>query len=152
MCEENSLILARWRLWLLGKGKKPTTVTEVRSFLGFDGYYKHFPKITLPLTKHTQKKINFIWSGECEYSFEELKNRLVTTPMLTIPSGSSGQVIFSDASNYGLDCVLMQHGKVSAFAFKQLKPYELNYPTHELELVTMVFTLNIQRHYFHNYT
>ena len=48
-----------------------------------------------------------------------------------------------DASNQGLGCVLMQHGKVSAFAFKQLKPYELNYSTHELELVTMVFTLNI---------
>nr|GEZ84830.1 zinc finger, CCHC-type, retrotransposon Gag domain protein [Tanacetum cinerariifolium] len=71
---------------------------------------------------------------EREKSFEELKQRLVSAPVLTLPSGSGGFQIYSDASKKGLGCVLMQHGKVIAYASKQLKPYEVNYPTHDLEL------------------
>ncbi|GKC88360.1 putative reverse transcriptase domain-containing protein, partial [Tanacetum coccineum] len=69
-----------------------------------------------------------------EESFEELKQRLVSAPILTLPSGSGGFQIYSDASKKGLGCVLMQHGKVIAYASRQLKPYEVNYPTHDLEL------------------
>ena len=83
--------------------KRPITVTEVKIFLGSTGYYKHFierfSNIALPLTKLTQKKTKFIWSDEYECCFEELKNRWVTTPELTIPLDSRGYVIFSDASN-----------------------------------------------------
>ncbi|GKG02926.1 retrotransposon protein, putative, ty3-gypsy subclass, partial [Tanacetum coccineum] len=72
------------------KWPRPTTVTEVRSFLGLAGYYRRF-------------------------SFKELKRRLVSAPILTLPSGSSGFQIYSDASKKGLGCVLMQHGKVIAY-------------------------------------
>nr|GFD38036.1 putative reverse transcriptase domain-containing protein [Tanacetum cinerariifolium] len=54
-----------------------------------------------------------------------------------------------DASKKGLGCVLMQHGKVIAYASRQLKPYEVNYPTHDLELAAVVFALKIWRHYLY---
>ena len=71
----------------------------------------------------------------------------MTAPILTIPSSSGRFVVYSDASRQGLGCVLMQHGKVVAYASRQLKPYERNYPTHNLELVAMVFALKIWKHF-----
>ncbi|RVW85078.1 Retrovirus-related Pol polyprotein from transposon 17.6 [Vitis vinifera] len=104
--------------------RRPSTVTEIRSFLGLAGYYRRFiegfSKIALPLTKLTQKGVEFEWFDDCECSFQELKNRLVSAPILTIPSGSGGFV---------------------------LKPYERNYPTHDLELAAVVFALKIWRHF-----
>nr|GEY49326.1 putative reverse transcriptase domain-containing protein [Tanacetum cinerariifolium] len=60
-----------------------------------------------------------------------------------------GFQIYSNASKKGLGCVLMQHGKVIAYALRQLKPYEVNYPTHDLELAAVVFALKIWRHYLY---
>ena len=126
-------------------------MTEIRSFLRLAGYYRRliegFSKIALPLTKLTQKGVKFEWSDDCECSFQELKNRLVSAPILTIPSGSGGFVVYSDASHQGLGCVLMRHGRVVAYASRQLKPYERNYPTHDLELAAVVFALKIWRHF-----
>jgi len=68
---------------------------------------------------------------------------LVTAPVLTILEGDEGYVVYSDASRQGLGCVLMQNGKVVAYASRQLKPHELNYPTHDLELAAVVFALKI---------
>ena len=70
-------------------------------------------------------------------------------PILTIPLGSGGFTIYSDASRKGLGYVLIQHGKVVAYASRQLKPYEQNYPTHDLELAAMIFALKIWRHYLY---
>jgi hypothetical protein len=132
---------------------RPTNVSEVSSFLGLTGYYKRFVEgfscITAPLTHLTRKNAKFEWKEECEKSFQELKQRLVTAPVLTIPSSSGGFVIYSDASHKGLGCVLMQHGKVVAYASRQLKNYEQNYPTHDLELAAVVFALKIWRHYLY---
>ncbi|RVW80541.1 Retrovirus-related Pol polyprotein from transposon 17.6 [Vitis vinifera] len=131
--------------------RRPSTVTEIRSFLGLASYYRRFiegfSKIALPLTKLTQKGVKFEWSDDCECSFQELKNRLVSAPILTILSGSGGFVLYSDVSHQGLGCVLMQHGRVVAYASRQLKPYERNYPTHDLELAAVVFALKIWRHF-----
>jgi hypothetical protein len=71
----------------------------------------------------------------------------VTALILTLPSGSDGFVIYIDDSRKGLGCVLMQNGKVMAYASRQLKNHELNYPTHDLELAVVVFALKIWRHY-----
>jgi hypothetical protein len=132
---------------------RPTNVSEVRSFLGLAGYYRRFvegfSRIAAPLTHLTQKNAKFEWKEECEKSFQELKQRLVTAPVLTIPSSSGGFVIYSDASHKGLGCVLMQHGRVVAYASRQLKNYEQNYPTHDLELAAVVFALKIWRHYLY---
>nr|GEU45864.1 putative reverse transcriptase domain-containing protein [Tanacetum cinerariifolium] len=96
-----------------------------------------------------RKGEKFVWKEEQEKSFEELKQRLVSAPVLTLPSGSGRFQIYSDASKKGLGCVLMQHGKVIAYASRQLKPYEMNYPTHDLELAAVVFALKIWRHYLY---
>ncbi|KAL0561233.1 hypothetical protein IC582_001655 [Cucumis melo] len=80
---------------------------------------------------------------------ESLKQKLVTAPVLTVPDGSGSFVIYSDASKKGLDCVLMQQGKVVAYASRQLKSHEQNYPTHYLELAAVVFALKIWRHYLY---
>ncbi|GJR20795.1 putative reverse transcriptase domain-containing protein [Tanacetum coccineum] len=108
--------------------------------------------LALSLTKLMRKGEKFVWNEERENSFEELKRRLVSSPILTLPSGTGGYQIYSDASKKGLGCVLMQHGKVIAYASRQLKPYEENYPTHDLELAAVVFALKIWRHYLYGET
>ena len=132
---------------------RPRTPTEVRSFLGLAGYYRRFvqdfAKIATPLTKLTRKDEKFIWNERCEESFQELKTRLVTAPVLALPDDQGNFVIFSDASRKGLGCVLMQHGKVIAYASRQLKPHEQKYPTHDMELAAIVFALKIWRHYLY---
>nr|GEW20498.1 retrotransposon protein, putative, Ty3-gypsy subclass [Tanacetum cinerariifolium] len=138
------------------KWPRPKIVTEIRSFLGLAGYYRRFvegfSRLALPLTKLMRKGEKFIWDEEREKSFEELKKRLVSAPILTLPSKSSGFQIYSDVSKKGLGCVLMQHGKVIAYASRQLKPYEANYPTHDLKLVAVVFVVKIWRHYLYGGT
>ncbi|KAA0064254.1 DNA/RNA polymerases superfamily protein [Cucumis melo var. makuwa] len=75
--------------------------------------------------------------------------KLVTAPILTVPDGSGSFVIYSDAFKKGLGCVLMQQGKVVAYASCQLKSHEQNYPTHDLELAAVVFALKVWRHYLY---
>ena len=103
--------------------------------------------IASPLTKLTRKHAKFEWTDECEQAFQELKHRLTTALVLVSPSGTENFVVYSDASRKGLGCVLMQDGKVIAYASRQLKQHEQNYPTHDLELAAVVFALKIWRHY-----
>ncbi|KAJ9538706.1 hypothetical protein OSB04_031439 [Centaurea solstitialis] len=135
---------------------RPTTVTEVRSLLGIAGYYRRFVEgfssIALPLTRLLRKGVKFSWKDEQEKSFEELKRRLVTLFVLTLPSGTGGYQIYNDASKNGVGCVLKQHGKIIAYASRQLKLYEVNYPTHDLELVAVIFALKIWRRYLYGET
>jgi hypothetical protein len=135
------------------KWERPTNVNEVRSFLGLAGYYRWFlegfSRLTMPLTHLTQKNVKFEWTEECERSFKELKSRLTSAPILITPTSTGGLVVFSDASRKGLGCVLMQNGKVVAYASRQLKTYEQNHPTHDLELVAVIFSLKIWRHYLY---
>ena len=67
--------------------------------------------------------------------------------MLALPSGKDGYVVYSDASRQRLGCVLMQDGRVIAYASRKLKKHQKNYPTHDLELAAVVFALKIWRHY-----
>ena len=95
------------------------------------------------MTQVTRKNAKFVWTEECEKSFQELKQRLGTALVLTIPSNLGGFVIYSDASRKGLGCVLMQYGKVIAYTSYQLKSYAQNYPIYDLELDAVVFALKI---------
>jgi hypothetical protein len=128
-------------------------VTEIRSFLGLAGYYRRFIEgfstITSPLTKLTRKEVRFVWSEECDASFRELKERLTSAPVLALPLGTERFVVYSDASKRGLGCVLMQHGRVIAYASRQLKLHEVNYPVYNLELAVVVFALRVWRHYLY---
>ena len=72
-----------------------------------------------------------------------MKTRLTSAPIFALPSCGKEFVVFSDASHQGLGCVLMQEGKVIAYASRQLKKHELNHPTHNLGLAAMVFALKL---------
>ncbi|KAL0536801.1 hypothetical protein IC582_025763 [Cucumis melo] len=115
--------------------------SEIHSFLGLVGYYRRFvedfSRIASLLTRLTRKGTPFVWNPACESSFQELKQKLVSAPVLTVPDGSGSFLIYSDASKKGLGCVLMQQGKVVAYASRQLKSHEQNYPTHDLELAAV---------------
>ena len=112
-------------------------------------FVEGFSKIAIPLTNLLKKDQKFEWSDTCQHSFEELRQRLTTAPVLVIPSGKDGYVVYSDASRQGLGYFLMQNGRVIAYASRQLKKYEQNYPTHDLELAAVVFALKIWRHYLY---
>jgi len=120
---------------------------EIRSFLGLPGYYQRFvqdfSRIAGPLTKLTQKGEKYVWTAKCASAFKDLKKRLMMAPILKMPDWNGGMVIYSDASRRGLGCVLMQHGHVIAYASRQLKPHEKNYPTHDLELAAVIFNIKI---------
>jgi hypothetical protein len=114
----------------------PTRVDDIQSFLGLAGYYrrfiKGFLKISKPMTKLLKKNKKFKWTPTCEASFQELKKQLTTAPILVMPDMEKPFSIYYDASGQGLGCVLM---------------HEAHYPTHDLELATVVHALKIWRHY-----
>ena len=126
---------------------RPLTPTDIRSFLGLAGYYRMFVEgfssIASPLTTLTQKNVKYEWSEAREISFQILKDRLTFAPVLTLPEGTKVFVVYCDVSLVGLGCVLMQHGKLVAYASRQIKVHERNYPTHDLELAVVVFALKI---------
>ncbi|GJS43201.1 putative reverse transcriptase domain-containing protein [Tanacetum coccineum] len=134
--------------------KTPTTPSKIRSFLGLAGYYRrfiaNFSKIAKPLTSLTQKNQKYVWGVEQEEAFQTLKNNLCDAPILTLPHGVEDFVVYCNASNQGLGCVLMQRGKVITYASRQLKTHEKNYTTHDLELGAVVFALKTWRHYLYD--
>ncbi|WVZ80963.1 hypothetical protein U9M48_028396 [Paspalum notatum var. saurae] len=131
--------------------KVSEVVKEVRGFLGLAGYYRRFIesffRIAKPMTSLLEKGVPFIWTKERQAAFDELKKRLTTAPVLTLPDLTKSFTMYCDASNEGLGCVLMQEGKVIAYASRQLRKHEVNYPTHDLELAAIVHALKIWRHY-----
>ncbi|GJU55902.1 putative reverse transcriptase domain-containing protein [Tanacetum coccineum] len=100
--------------------KAPTTPSEVRSFLGLAGYYRcfiaNFSKIAKPLTSLTQKNQKYEWGEEQEAAFQTLKNNLCDAPILSLPDGVEDFVVYCNASNQGLGCVLMQRDKANVVA------------------------------------
>nr|GEX83842.1 putative reverse transcriptase domain-containing protein [Tanacetum cinerariifolium] len=131
----------------------PKTLTEIYQFLGLAGYYQRFiegfSKIAKSMTKLTQNEIKFDWGEKEENAFQLIKQKLCSAPILALPEGSNDFVVYYDASHKGLGVVLMQREKVIAYAFRQLKIYEKNYTTHDLEVRSVVFALKIWRHYLY---
>ncbi|GJX34077.1 putative reverse transcriptase domain-containing protein [Tanacetum coccineum] len=84
-----------------------------------------------------------------EAAFQLLKQKLCSAPILALPEGSENFVVYCDASHKGLGVVLMQKEKVIAYASRQLKVYEKNYTTYDLELGVVVFALKMWRHYLY---
>ncbi|GJQ97065.1 putative reverse transcriptase domain-containing protein [Tanacetum coccineum] len=120
---------------------------------GLAGYYRrfieNFSKIAKPLTLLTQKNKTYVWGNEQDEAFRILKEKLCNAPVLALPDGPDDFVVYCDASKQGFGCVLMQRGKVIAYASRQLKKHEKNYTTHDLELGAVVFALKIWRHYLY---
>jgi hypothetical protein len=131
--------------------KAPTTVFEVRSFIGLAGYYRRFildfSKIAKPMTQLFHKDVKLVWNPECEEAFHTLRTLLTSAPILAQPNIEKPFDVYCDALGTGLGCVLMQEGRVIAYASRQLQKHEVNYPTHDLELAAVVHALKIWRHY-----
>jgi len=125
--------------------KQSRNVHEIRSFLGLAGYYRwfieNFSKIAKPMTKLLKNRVKFEWSPTCEEAFQTFKDRLTTAPVLAQPNISKSFYVYCDASHIGPGYVLMQEGRVVAYASRQLKRHEENYPTHDLELAAVVHAL-----------
>ncbi|GJU70904.1 putative reverse transcriptase domain-containing protein, partial [Tanacetum coccineum] len=126
----------------------PKTPTEIRQFLGLAGYYQRFIegflKVAKSMTKLTHKKVSFEWGDKQEATFQTLKDKLCSTPIL-----AENFIVYCDASHKGLGVVLMQNKKVIDYASRQWKTHEKNYTTHDLELGAVVFALKIWRHYLY---
>jgi hypothetical protein len=131
--------------------KTPQNISDIWSFLGLAGNYRRFiegfSKISKPTTELLVKGNTIEWTPRSETSFQELKKRLTTSPVLTVPNMGKPFLIYCDASGQGLGCVLMQDGHVVAYASRQLRKHEEKYPTHDMELATVVHALKIWRHY-----
>jgi hypothetical protein len=111
----------------------PTIVHQVRSFLGLAGYYHRFildfSKIVKPITGLLKNDTKFDGSPKCNEAFEQLKVLLTTAPVLAQPDIEMPFDVYCDASGSGLGCVLMQEGRVIAYASRQLRRHEEHYPT-----------------------
>ena len=133
--------------------ERPKSVFKIRSFLGLAGYYKRFiedfSRKAAPMTRLTRKEIKFEWDDRCEEAFQELKRRLTLALILIVLDRGQGYTLYCDASRAGLRCALMQSGRVVAYGSRQLKNHEQNYPTHDMELAAVVFSLKIWRHYLY---
>jgi hypothetical protein len=131
--------------------KPPTTVHQVRSFLGLAGYYHRFipdfSKLVKPITSLLKNDTKFNWSSRCNEAFEQLKVLLTTSLVLAQPDIEKPFDVYCDTSGNGLGCVLMQEGRVVAYASRQLRRHEEHYPTHDLESAVVVHALKIWRHY-----
>ena len=135
----------------------PTTVKQVRSFLGLAGFYRQFIKMfsatTSPLTELLQKESIFNWTRECQAAFDTLKQQISQQPTLILPRDEAPFVVHTDASGFAVGAGLMQdHGKglqPIAFISKKLLPAETRYATHEQELLAIVIALKSWRHFLY---
>jgi hypothetical protein len=100
--------------------KPPTSVHQIRSFLGLAGCYHRFipdfSGIDKPMTELLKKGAKFSWNEKCEEAFHTLRAHLTTAPVLAQPDNSKPFDIYCDASGIGLGCVLMQDNRVNAYA------------------------------------
>jgi hypothetical protein len=99
------------------------------------------------MTELLKKGVKFVWSEACEKAFHTLRQHLTSALVLVQPDNSKPFEVFCDTSGTILGCVLMQEGRVIAYASRALRPHEINYPTHDLELPAVVHALKIWRHY-----
>jgi hypothetical protein len=131
--------------------KPPTSVHQIRNFLSLAGYYHRFipdfSRIAKPMTELLKKGAKFSWNEKCEEAFHTLRAHLTTAPVLAQPDNCKPFDVYCDASGIGLGCVLMQDNRVIAYASRALRSHEQNYPTHDLELATVIHALKIWRHH-----
>ncbi|XP_050101964.1 uncharacterized protein LOC126582037, partial [Malus sylvestris] len=133
----------------------PTSVREVRSFLGHAGFYrrfiKDFSRISTPLCRLLQKEVPFEFNEECEKAFKHLKEMLTSAPIIRPPDWSIPFEFMCDASDYALGAVLGQRKDkqphVIYYASRTLNDAQLNYSTTEKELIAVVFALDKFRSY-----
>ena len=112
-------------------------------------FIEDFSRLVAPMMRLTWKDAKFKWNDLCERAFQELKRRLTSAPILIVLDKGLRCIVYCDASKDGLRCVLMQSEKVMAYSSRRLKNHKRSYPTHDMELATIVFALKIWRHYLY---
>ena len=135
--------------------KVPTTVSEVRQFLGLCSYYRRFVKgfsaLARPMVELTKKDAELKWTDSCQQSFEELKNRLIGPDIMAFPLDSGEYILDTDASNFGIGAVLsqIQEGKerVIAYASRTMSRAEKNYCVTDKELLALRYFVEYFRHH-----
>jgi len=138
----------------------PKTQTEVRSFLGYVGYYKrfikNFSKIDSPLFVLLMKNVEFNWTNLCQEAFNTLKHQLSTAPILRGPDWTLPFHISSDVSDTAIGAVLGQEEDHLPYAIyfisKNMTPTELNYTVTEKEFLEVIYAINKFRHYITRYS
>jgi hypothetical protein len=127
--------------------KSPKSVTQIRNFLRLVGYYRrfipNFSKIAKSMTKLLEKDAKFKWNQQCKETFLTLKKLLTSAHVLAQPNIEKLFDVYCDASGMGIGVVLMQDGHAISYASRQLRHHEEHYPTHDLELLTVVHTMKV---------
>ena len=138
----------------------PTSMRELKSFLGLASYYQRFvpgfSKIANPLFALTHKDFSFVWNQKCEDAFNQLKSLLTNAPLLVFPNFKKEFILETDASGLGLGAVLAQqqdNGSVAsiAYASRTLQPHEKNYGVTELEALGVVWAVKHFRPYLYGH-
>jgi hypothetical protein len=129
----------------------PTTVTQVRSFLGLAGYYRcfvqDFSTIAAPLHGLTKNGVLFLWGPAQQQAFDALKSKLTQAPFLQLPDFEKSFELECDASRIGIGGVLIQGGKPVAFLSEKLHGPSLNYSTYDKEFYALMRVLQTWQHY-----
>jgi hypothetical protein len=129
----------------------PSSVKELRSFLGLAGYYqqfvRHFGILCKPLTDLLRKGTMFIWTQDHQASFDALKAALTSAPVLALPNFNQPFVIETDASGVGIGAVLMQAGHPLAFLTKALGPRSQGLSAYEKEYMAIIMAVDHWRSY-----
>ena len=99
--------------------ERPKSVFDICGFLGLTGYYRRFiedfSRLAAPMTRLTQKGVNFKWIDLCEKEFQELKMRLTSAPIMIVSEQGQRYTVYYDAFKDELGCVLMLSGRVVAY-------------------------------------
>ncbi|WVZ63357.1 LOW QUALITY PROTEIN: hypothetical protein U9M48_012994 [Paspalum notatum var. saurae] len=122
----------------------PSKISSVMDWKVPEVVKESFSGIAKPMTSLLEKGVPFNWTKERQAAFDELKKRLTTAPVLTLPDLTKSFTVYCDASKEGLGCVLMREGKVIAYASRRLRKHEVNYPTHDLELAFVVHAQDLE--------
>lgn len=134
----------------------PKSVFDIQVFLGLANFYrrfvKNYSKIAAPLTALLKKNAKFVWSSAAEASFNDLKSRLMTGPILRHYDHTKASVVEPDASDYALGAVISQYdddGVLHPVAYysRKLLPAEMNYQIYDKELLAIVCAFKHWRHY-----
>jgi hypothetical protein len=129
----------------------PTSIKDLRSFLGLAGYYRRFVRnfglLAKPLTSLLKKRTVFVWTAAHESMFQALKTALVSAPVLALPDFSKPFCLETDASKLGIGAVLMQDGHPIAYLSKALGPKSQGLSTYDKEYLAILTVVDHWRHY-----
>jgi hypothetical protein len=153
----NSIMPADSKVQIIKDWPEPSTLKEMKRFLGLAGYYrkmiKNFAAISEPLNKLQRKSVTFVWSAECHNAFVTLRDILASSPVVRIANPSATFIVKTDASKYGVGCILEQVDPINneryviEYASKRFDKAQSNYPAIEQESFGLIFALKHWCHY-----